>query len=130
MQWDDGENAGFSKGKPWLRINKNYKYINYASQKKDPLSVLNFYKALISMRKKSECLVYGEFLPIYADNRIMIYQRKLAETYTIVLNFSSHVVKPPKKFASLFSQPPVICATGEKWNGTLLPWEGVLFKNQ
>jgi oligo-1,6-glucosidase len=28
MQWDGGENAGFSKVKPWLGINANYKYIN------------------------------------------------------------------------------------------------------
>ncbi|MCL2214372.1 MAG: alpha-glucosidase [Treponema sp.] len=34
MQWDDGDNAGFSKGKPWLGVNRNYKYINRALQKK------------------------------------------------------------------------------------------------
>ena len=25
MQWTDGENAGFTTGKPWLRVNENYK---------------------------------------------------------------------------------------------------------
>ena len=28
MQWDDSENAGFTTGKPWLAVNKNYKEIN------------------------------------------------------------------------------------------------------
>ncbi len=28
MQWDNSENAGFTTGKPWLAVNKNYEYIN------------------------------------------------------------------------------------------------------
>ena len=28
LQWDDSENAGFTTGKPWLKVNKNYKEIN------------------------------------------------------------------------------------------------------
>jgi len=77
MQWNENENAGFTSGKPWLGINKNYKYINYDSQKNDPDSILNFYKKLIAMRKNNKCLIYGEFLPVYADNRIMIINESL-----------------------------------------------------
>ena len=25
MQWDDSENAGFTSGKPWIKVNPNYK---------------------------------------------------------------------------------------------------------
>ncbi len=32
MQWDDSENAGFTTGTPWLKVNANYKQINAASQ--------------------------------------------------------------------------------------------------
>ena len=28
MQWDDSENAGFTTGKPWIKVNPNYKEIN------------------------------------------------------------------------------------------------------
>lgn len=28
MQWDDSENAGFTKGTPWIKVNPNYKEIN------------------------------------------------------------------------------------------------------
>lgn len=28
MQWDDGFNAGFSNGTPWLHVNHNYQLIN------------------------------------------------------------------------------------------------------
>jgi len=128
MQWDDSENAGFSKGKPWLGVNRNYRYINYASQKNDPDSVLNFYKTLIALRTKTECLVYGEFLPLYADNRLMIYQRKRGDkAYTIALNFSSRTVKPPAKFAGLLSGKPLVSVSGRMtWEGGLPPWEGIL----
>jgi oligo-1,6-glucosidase len=132
MQWENSENAGFSRGKPWLGVNRNYRHINYASQKNDPGSVLNFYRALIALRKNSECLVYGEFLPLYADNRLMIYQRKQGdETYTVALNFSSRTVKPPARFAGLLSQTPVISASGRtEGGGPLPPWEGILVRNK
>ena len=90
---------------------------------------MNFYKEIIALRKKSNCLIYGEFLPVYADTRIMIYQRKLEdEVYTVALNFSSSAVKVPKKFLHLFSGDVVISASGEEWGGWLLPWDGVLLK--
>jgi oligo-1,6-glucosidase len=130
MQWDDSENAGFSKSKPWLAVNGNYKSINYASQKNDPDSILNFYKTLITLRKRSECLIYGEFQPLYADNRLMIYQRKHGnETYIIALNFSSRTVSLPRA-ASAFLKGAVIISTSGRHepDESLQPWEGVLIK--
>jgi len=137
VQWDDTENAGFTKGKPWLGINKNYKYINYASQKENPDSVLNFYKKLIVIRRENSCLVHGEFFPVYSNDRIMIYQRKLVlknlvlknETYTIALNFSNKTVKLPKKFSNLFTGTIIASASGSaEWNGALQPWDGILLR--
>jgi len=128
MQWDGSENAGFGKGKPWLGINSNYHYINYTSQKENPESVLNFYKALIALRQKNECLKSGDFIPLYADNRIMAYQRKLGnEQYTIMLNFSSKKARLPKKITAFLIAVPLISNTGRTiFKGKLLPWEGVL----
>jgi len=136
MQWDDSENSGFSKGKPWLGINGNYKYINYASQKNNQDSILNFYKSLIALRKNNDCLVYGEFIPVYADTNIIIYQRKLEkETYTIALNFSSRNARIPKKYAGNLSGILIASASDgmkqeeQKSVSSLLPWDGVLIKN-
>jgi glycosidase len=131
MQWTADENAGFSKVKPWLGINANYRFINYASQKENPSSVLNFYKRLIAFRKKSECLKSGEFVPLYADDRLMFYQRKLAdEVYSIALNFSQSQKKIPKKLVDFFSGVLLISnADRTELDGMLLPWEGVLVKN-
>jgi len=130
MQWDDTANAGFSKAKPWLGVNSNYRRINYASQKKNPASILNFYKTLIALRQKTECLKSGEFIPIYADDSLMFYQRKLGgEVYTVALNFSSKEMRVPKKTAGFMAGSLVIANTDRReLDGVLLPWEGLLVK--
>ncbi|VED93285.1 trehalose-6-phosphate hydrolase [Streptococcus equinus] len=38
MQWDASKNAGFSTGKPWLKVGKTYRDINVESEKKDRFS--------------------------------------------------------------------------------------------
>ncbi|NSA86143.1 oligo-1,6-glucosidase/glucan 1,6-alpha-glucosidase [Clostridium beijerinckii] len=44
MQWDDSQNAGFTSGQPWLKVNPNYKEINAELQLKDENSIFNYYK--------------------------------------------------------------------------------------
>ncbi|MBO6133494.1 MAG: alpha-glucosidase [Lachnospiraceae bacterium] len=80
VQWTDGDNAGFTTGKPWLPVNKNYKEINVESQEKDSKSLLAFYKELIALRKApeyKETFVYGSFEPYLRDEKnLMAYIRK------------------------------------------------------
>jgi oligo-1,6-glucosidase len=138
MQWDDSENAGFCRAQPWLGINANYRYINYTSQKNDPTSVLSFYKTLIALRQTSPCLIHGDFLPLYADNRLMLYRRTLSdEVYTIALNFSSRTARLPKKASAYLTGTLVIsnavaCGGPDRTviDGELAPWEGLLLKGQ
>lgn len=54
FQWSGSENAGFTTGRPWLKVNENYKVINANSQIEDEESVFNFYKKLINLRKAEE----------------------------------------------------------------------------
>lgn len=42
VQWNASENGGFSTGKPWMRVNDSYKYINAASQVDDTDSLYNY----------------------------------------------------------------------------------------
>lgn len=44
MQWNSTEQAGFTTGTPWLKVNDNYADINVAESYEDPNSVYNFYK--------------------------------------------------------------------------------------
>lgn len=39
MQWDATENAGFTNGIPWMRVNPNYLTINAAAQMADENSI-------------------------------------------------------------------------------------------
>jgi alpha-glucosidase len=91
MQWNDSDYAGFSKNKPWLPVNSDYKYINVKNQKQDKKSILSFYRSLIWLRKKSKALSTGniEFITKNPKN-ILAYKRIYKnDEVIIVLNFSN-----------------------------------------
>lgn len=91
MQWTNGTNAGFTTGKPWLRVNPNYAAINAEEQLADPDSVWNFYKKLIALRKHpvySETVVYGALEPVWEDrHNLMAYYRKGDKTLLVIGNY-------------------------------------------
>ncbi|MBP2242773.1 alpha-glucosidase [Cytobacillus eiseniae] len=86
MQWSAEENAGFTKGKPWLGVNPNYTEINVEAQKKDPQSVFNFYKKMVQLRKSNEVFVYGAYdLVLEEHPALYAYTRTLGQERVIVL---------------------------------------------
>lgn len=91
MQWSDKENAGFSTGTPWLKVNPNYTRINASFQQDDPDSVRSFYKKLIALRKSpeyKETVVYGALEPVWEDkHNLMAYYRKGDKTLLVIGNF-------------------------------------------
>lgn len=95
MQWDDSINAGFTTGRPWLKVNSNYKKINVKNQIKDKNSIYNYYKKLISLKKNNKTLTYGEFkLVLEDDKHIFAYLRELdGERYFILSNLSENEKK-------------------------------------
>lgn len=100
VQWNAQENAGFTAGTPWLKVNDNYKEINMADQDQDPDSILNYYRRLIALRKSptyKEVFTYGKFLPAYQDTEdVMAYYRKDEHTRILVAaNFGKESVELP-----------------------------------
>ncbi|MCF2642155.1 MAG: alpha-glucosidase [Roseburia sp.] len=98
MQWSSKENAGFTTGMPWLKVNSNYKEINVKSQEKDADSVLNYYRKLVKVRKSpeyKEVFTYGQFEPAYEDtDSIMAYYRFDGEKRVLVVaNFGKEAVE-------------------------------------
>lgn len=89
MQWDDTVNGGFTSGKPWLKVNPNYKELNVKTELGDENSVLSYYKKLIALRKSEnykEVFTYGTFVPIFENEPdIFAYERRLDNQSVIVL---------------------------------------------
>lgn len=90
MQWDDTANAAFTTGKPWLKVPTTSKQYNVESESKDPESILNCYKRLLSLRKSESALRYGEQVSINNnDPDIFAFLRKSGdETMLVALNMS------------------------------------------
>ena len=91
MQWDQSANAGFSSAKPWLPVPDSYQTHNVASEAKDPSSILNFYKRLLSLRHTDPALLEGEYVPLNEnDPNVLAYLRRYKnEAVLVVLNMSS-----------------------------------------
>ncbi len=91
MQWDDSENAGFTTGTPWLKVNPNYKEISVKKSLEDSHSIFYYYQKLIKLRKEQEVIVYGDYNLILEDHdQIYAYTRVLDnETLLVITDFSS-----------------------------------------
>lgn len=94
MQWTSGENAGFTEGSAWLKINPEYKKINVEDQENDPDSVLNYYRKLVALRKSDEfknVFTYGEFIPEYEemDHIQAFYRKGAAKCILVAANFGT-----------------------------------------
>lgn len=76
MQWSTDENAGFTTGTPWMKVNPNYVTINVGKQEKDADSVLSFYKKMIRLRKENDVFTYGVYDLLDADHpQVYAYTR-------------------------------------------------------
>ncbi|MDZ4332011.1 MAG: alpha-glucosidase, partial [Flavobacterium sp.] len=90
FQWDTTKNAGFTTGKPWLKVNPNYTIINAEAQEKDPNSTLNYFRTLVQLRKKEPAFVYGKYTLLDRENpNVFAYIRELeGKKILVLLNFS------------------------------------------
>lgn len=89
MQWNDSENGGFTTGIPWMHSNPNYTVINVEREENVERSVLHFYRALTSMRKKYPVMVYGDYKQLLEDDEnLIVYRRHYGEeTWIVICNF-------------------------------------------
>jgi alpha-glucosidase len=91
MQWTEGQNAGFSKAKPWLPVPASAKTHNVANEMKDEHSVLYFYRQLLALRHKEPALLEGNLQMLNeSDPNVLVYVRHYkAETILVMLNMSA-----------------------------------------
>jgi oligo-1,6-glucosidase len=90
VQWDSSQNAGFTSGQPWIKVNPNYPQINVRQALDDPDSIFTYYQKLIRLRKEYPVVVYGSYDLILEDHpQIYAFTRALdGERLLVVLNFS------------------------------------------
>jgi alpha-glucosidase len=70
MQWDAGENGGFTTGNPWLPpVDPQER--NVEAQRTDPGSLLNLYRGLIELRRS----LGGEFRLLDAADGVVAFER-------------------------------------------------------
>ena len=95
FQWSDGENAGFTEGKPWFFINENYKQINAAQQEADPNSLLNFYRAILKFKKETPVAVWGDYKEYYPkDKNFYVYAREYeGKRLLVICSFSKKALR-------------------------------------
>lgn len=126
MQWDDGPNAGFTTAdRAWLRVNRNYHFINLADQESDPDSIWSWYKDLARLRREREVLRRGDFLWLEYTHKVFVYRRRLgAESVTVALNFSNRSARVGSRGSLLRSN-----YQREEFDGRLNPWEAVILEN-
>jgi oligo-1,6-glucosidase len=102
MQWSDAPNAGFTDGDPWIEVNEDYPEVNVERQRRDPDSVLAYYRRLVALRHEHPVLTFGDYAPILEEHdEVMAYLRSLdghPHRALVLLNFLDgrpHVELPP-----------------------------------
>lgn len=130
FQWNDSANAGFTTGKPWIKINPDYKKINEKAEEKDTSSILNYFKKVVKLRKQNAVFVYGKYTLLDKANRdVYAYTRELNGVKMLVLlNFKSTParvntginLKNAKLMMDNYGKP--------NSDGSLKPYEAVIYK--
>ena len=88
MPWDDSENAGFTRGTPWLPLHADWPTRNVMRMTEDPHSILTLYRRLLALRRDSPALSIGDFVLLNVDDAILVYARRHgAERLIVALNF-------------------------------------------
>jgi alpha-glucosidase len=116
MQWDGSENAGFTKGTPWLPVPATYATHNVAEESQDPNSVLEFYKAVLKLRHTNRALLEGNYTALNENNaNVLSYLRVYKDQGVVVaLNMSDRprTVKLELKGKG-FASAKALLATGK-----------------
>ncbi len=89
IQWSNSPNGGFSPEgvTTWLPVNPNYaEGINVADQLADPNSLLNFYKAMLAVRKQNPAIISGEYQPRHTEvETYLAFTRATADQKCLVI---------------------------------------------
>ncbi|MEK4660729.1 alpha-glucosidase [Priestia sp. FSL H7-0729] len=130
MQWDTSDNAGFTQGEPWIKVNPNYKHIHAEESLNNPESIFHYYRKLIQLRKDHEVIVYGDYELIFPENPdVFAYTRTLDGTIILVVcNFQGNTIELPlQEHLTASNQLLISNYTGEHSESILRPYEARMY---
>ena len=127
MQWNDGENAGFTTGTPWLTVNPNKTQINAEAALADPNSTFYYYQKLIEIRKKYDVICSGSFtLLCPEDEKVFAYTRDTEHGHLLVVcNFSGEETE--FAFPERFCGAKMLLSNYDGGAPGLRPYEAAMF---
>ena len=128
FQWNSSENAGFTSGKPWLKINPNYTEINAEAQENDENSPLNYFRKMVKFRKENLALIYGnaEYYDLENEN-VFAYSRELdGKKLLILINFKETEATVDVPFD--LNSVKVLFGNYDEFNGKLKPYQAVILE--
>ncbi|VWX60545.1 putative alpha-glucosidase [Burkholderiales bacterium 8X] len=146
MQWSGGApNAGFTEGRPWLRLASDWRQRNVEAQWQDEASMLRLYQRLIALRRDEPALHEGRYEPIDAGTELLAYARVCrGRRLVVLLNFGaeaavvSHELVPIRPRLLFSTAAAASKATDNSGSGpgfeptvgwTLAPFEGVILSD-
>ncbi len=92
MSWSaGGSKDGFSSSdKPFRPLAPNIASQNAQAQQDDPASILNFYKAMLKLRKQYPALARGNYEAPSTQGQVLSFQRGLGkQTNLVVINYGA-----------------------------------------
>ena len=130
MQWTRETNAGFTTGKPWLPVHKDFADCCVEAESEDGTSVLSYYRQMNRERtegKASAILLQGSYEELlHEDEHVYAFKRVLGEhaAYTVI-NFTNDTVTYD---SSVLENADVLIGNYENAKkGTLRPAEAVVY---
>ncbi len=131
MQWSGEAGAGFTAGRPWLRLAADFTHRNVAAQQADPASILRLYQRLIALRRREPALHEGHYEALEAGTDVLAYARVQDDRRLVVLmNFGTAAAPIPAQLlpagATVLLSTRTEDAAPVAPGFTLQPLEGVI----
>ena len=130
MQWDAGENAGFTTGTPWLMVNPNYREINAEAALADPDSIFYHYQALIRLRHTQEVVREGRYDLLLPDSESLYVYTRTTDTQQLLVICSFSEEEEPFQVPEAFLTGQILLSNCGREDlsakMTLAPWESLV----
>ena len=128
-QWDASPNAGFTTGKPWIKVNPSYKEINLEADRNSGDSIFAYYQKLIALRKTHPAILNGDLhFHLEDSEQLLVYTRTCPEeTMLVIANKSDESAEfaLPESLKKEIWQPILMNCSEEAPlpDAPMAPWE-------